>query len=260
MHNSDNSCLTMIQRAESILTVKAERDFARIATESTGAEFRRLGSMPATRLPELPEYVPYNKVRGYRKEECHRFKELTGFYSEYALNPSVEVWAADADRATHRTLLDAGLQPSITTAALHTRPRPSQSSIVDVQEVGLDDRRYMDVLYRGYDVPRSATAFRRMLAVEHSTPGLRRYIALIDGRAVSAAALFTDDSTSLLAGVATIPAYRKRGCQAALVERRLSDAAEHSDLAIATTAFASPSHANLARQGFHISHTRTTWN
>jgi len=52
---------------------------------------------------------------------------------------------------------------------------------------------------------------------------------------------------------------RGRGCQSALIQRRRHDAAAHADSVVVTTAFGSPSQANLQRLGFSIVHTRTLW-
>ncbi|HEY9473245.1 MAG TPA: GNAT family N-acetyltransferase, partial [Mycobacteriales bacterium] len=130
---------------------------------------------------------------------------------------------------------------------------------VQVRELDRGHGGYLDVLLDGYEVDSGAQEFRRMLAVEHATPGLRHYLATVDGRPAAAAALFTAQGTSLLAGAATLPGFRGRGCQTALIARRLADAAASSDLTVVTAAFASASHDNLARQGFQITHTRMVW-
>lgn len=131
-------------------------------------------------------------------------------------------------------------------------------------EVGRDDgdygdSDYMDVLVRGYVMASASGTARAVFAREHRTPGLRRYIATVDGRPAAAAALFIHDGLSLLVGAATLPAHRRRGCQSALIHRRLADAASASDLTVVTAAVGSASSANLERHGFEITHLRTLW-
>lgn len=250
----------LVQRAEAVITHKAELDFKAAADVDSGATFRRFGAAAATRLAALPKFAQYNKVRGYRAADRRLLEEVLEFYADPGLLPAVEVWAGDATTELHRMLLDAGLMPSAPSVTLHTRPSPeAAASPVAVEEVGLDDERYLEVLYGGYETPASKVVFRRMLAIEHSTPGLRRYVALVDGQSAAAGSLFTHDNVSYFAGAATLPHFRKRGCQAALINRRLADAAEVSDLVVVTAACASPSHDNLARHGFGLTHTRTVW-
>lgn len=250
----------LVQRAEAVITRKAELDFTAIAGEDPGAAFRRFGGAAATRFPMLPQRVPYNKVRGYRSADRRKLNEVLEFYAAPGVSPAVEVWAGDATTGLHRALLDAGLAPSTPTITMHARPSSvAAASEVEVQEVDLDDDRYLDILYGGYEAPVSEKLFQKMLAIEHATPGLRRYVALIDDRPAAVGALFTHREVSYFAGAATLPNFRRRGCQAALINRRLADASEDSDLVVVTAAFASPSHDNLARHGFGITHTRTVW-
>jgi hypothetical protein len=70
--------------------------------------------------------------------------------------------------------------------------------------------------------------------------------------------LHTGSTGSYLAGAATIPARRGRGCQSALITRRLRDAAAPRPVVV-TTAFGSSSQSNLQRHGFRIVHTRALW-
>ena len=84
-------------------------------------------------------------------------------------------------------------------------------------------------------------------------PGFRRYCAWIDGQLVGTATLRLDDGLAQLCGAATLPAWRRRGVQTALLQRRLADAADAgSDLALMTTAPGTKSQENGPKQGFSL--------
>jgi GNAT superfamily N-acetyltransferase len=90
-------------------------------------------------------------------------------------------------------------------------------------------------------------------------PGLLRYLATIDGEPVGEAALRIDRESRLaqLAGAGTLPAFRGRGVQKALLHRRLADArAAGCDVAVVTTAPGTRSQANVMRRGFVLLYTR----
>jgi len=90
-------------------------------------------------------------------------------------------------------------------------------------------------------------------------PGLQRYLAKIDGKPVGEAALRLDADSGLaqFAGSGTLPAFRGRGVQKALVQRRLADArAAGCDLAVVTTAPGTRSQENVMRRGFVLLYTR----
>lgn len=146
---------------------------------------------------------------------------------------------------------------------LHVAPSgvsPLEVPGLEIHEVGrVDQDRYVEVLLDAYELPARASALRRMFAHEHASPGLRRYLALVDGVPAAVAALYIREGTGLFVGAATLPAFRRHGCQSALIAQRLADAAADSDLSVATAAAGSASHENLARHGFETTHRRTLW-
>ena len=90
-----------------------------------------------------------------------------------------------------------------------------------------------------------------------ATPGMHRYLLDVAGVAAGAASLRLDDGLAQLAGAATLPAFRRRGIQAALLGRRIADAARAGcDLAVVTVQPGSKSHANATRQGFSLLYSR----
>lgn len=252
----------LIRTAEAPIAAKAELDFQSAVGEFPAAQALRFGSVLATALPELPHLGQYNKARRFGAEHLRHLDDLLAFYRDQGLPPAIEVGAVDANDEVHQTLLAAGLAPMPPTVTLHAPPHPNQVTMVSgihLREVGGDDADYVDVLLGGYEIGSDAPGFQKMLTIEHSTVGLRRYVASVDDRPVAAAALFTRGNVSVLVGAATLPEYRGRGCQSALIARRLADAAAYSDLVVVTAAFGSPSHDNLARHGFQITQTRTVW-
>ena len=68
------------------------------------------------------------------------------------------------------------------------------------------------------------------------------------------------EGVAMLAGASTIPAFRGRGAQNALLRTRLNMAADHGcDLAAMGALPGSASQRNAERQGFLIAYTRTKW-
>lgn len=87
--------------------------------------------------------------------------------------------------------------------------------------------------------------------------GFRRYVAWIDGRLAGTASLRLDAGIAQLCGAATLPPFRRRGVQGALLRHRLADSfANGCDLAVLTTQPGSTSQENGHRQGFALLYTR----
>lgn len=91
-----------------------------------------------------------------------------------------------------------------------------------------------------------------------AAPGLRPYLARLDGRPVGEGALcIAGDDIALLAGAGTIPDARGRGVQKALLRRRLADSREAgAELAVVVTAPGTRSQENVMRWGFVLLYTR----
>jgi GNAT superfamily N-acetyltransferase len=86
---------------------------------------------------------------------------------------------------------------------------------------------------------------------------ITRYLATLNGEAAGGAGLRTTDGIAQFAGAATLPTYRRRGIQSALLSTRLADAAAAGcDVGVITTQPASKSQQNAQRSGFDLLYTR----
>lgn len=90
-----------------------------------------------------------------------------------------------------------------------------------------------------------------------STSGFIRYLARIDGEPAGAASLRRDGAIAQMCGAATLPAFRRRGIQTALLQHRLTDSRKAGcKLAVITTQPGSKSQENSQRRGFELLYTR----
>lgn len=87
--------------------------------------------------------------------------------------------------------------------------------------------------------------------------GATAYLALCDGEVAGGGGMRITDGIAQLTGAATVPSFRRRGVQTALLAARLADAATAGcDLAVVTTAPGSTSQKNVQRNGFQLVYTR----
>ena len=88
-------------------------------------------------------------------------------------------------------------------------------------------------------------------------PGIRGYIAWIDGRPAGGGSSWMLDGVLGIAGTSTLPEYRRRGVQTALALQAMLDAPDSGELITATTAPGSTSQRTFERLGFQLLYTRT---
>jgi len=114
---------------------------------------------------------------------------------------------------------------------------------------------------RGWgETPELAAFMRAFGAVTGRSRGITCFVAELDDMVIATAALAVHDGVALFAGASTIPAWRNRGAQGALLRARLAYARETGcDLAMMCAAPGSTSQANAERLGFRIAYTRIKW-
>lgn len=262
-----------------------------LATRIDRAEMRlsiSIGETVATRTPEARALIspiaggyavfagagsPANKAIGI------------GFgatIDEAVLDAIEQAWTerAEAVRFELSTLADPSLAPTLSargyrlTGFENVLGRPvtadDREPVLDGMSITAlpqsDWRAWMNVALDGFATPDGSApgeqvypreALEGMFADFALTPGFQRYLLHVDGEPAGAASLRLDDGLAQLCGAATLPQFRRRGIQAALLRLRLADArAAGCDLAVVTTQPGSKSQANAMRQGFTLLYTR----
>jgi GNAT superfamily N-acetyltransferase len=114
----------------------------------------------------------------------------------------------------------------------------------------------------GFGLPAWAAAF---FAALPGREGWRCYVARVDGTAQACAAMLVDGAIAEFGVAATLEPARGRGCQPALLRRRILDAAAAGceTLAVETgervPGRPSPSYRNILRAGFREAYLRPNW-
>jgi GNAT superfamily N-acetyltransferase len=89
-------------------------------------------------------------------------------------------------------------------------------------------------------------------------PAAHCFLALVDGSVAGGGAVSTRGGVCGLFGASTLPEFRGRGAQTALLQARIAwAAAQGCDLAVSIAQPGSASHRNMERQGFRVAYTRT---
>jgi hypothetical protein len=143
------------------------------------------------------------------------------------------------------------------------RPREATSTKPEVLATGIETRpvdtsnaaAWSTTLLDGFEYTQNVDRARvevrnRML---RSLPGMTPLVAMIDGEPVGAASILVLGSTAVLGGAATLPTFRRRGVQRALIQARLAVSTHAGcDLAVITADPGSSSGRNAERSGFQL--------
>ncbi|MEV4126002.1 GNAT family N-acetyltransferase [Nocardia sp. NPDC049707] len=139
---------------------------------------------------------------------------------------------------------------------------------IEIHDVGHDEfETWVNVVVDGFAAPdtqgvASHEEFARE-AIEcaerdlTATSGFVASLALINGKPAGGAGLRLSDGVAQLCGAATLPEFRRRGVQGALLSMRLAAAAAAGcDLAVVTTLPGSKSQQNVQKLGFQLLYPR----
>lgn len=141
-------------------------------------------------------------------------------------------------------------------------PRFREPSGVEVVEVdGPGQAPFGMIVANGFEAPAWAAALFDL----PGTPGWRCYVALVDGTPQACAAMRIADGVAEFGMAATLEPARNRGCQLALLRRRIEDAAAVGceTLFVETgervPGRPSASYRNILRAGFEEAYLRPNW-
>ena len=105
--------------------------------------------------------------------------------------------------------------------------------------------------------PFDRPAVERLFEDMAGTRGFTRYVARLDGEPAGAGSMRLFGKVAQLCGAATLPPFRRRGLQTALLHARLAGAATAGcDVAVVTTEPGSRSQQNVQRAGFALLYSR----
>jgi GNAT superfamily N-acetyltransferase len=204
----------------------------------------------------------------FAEPSVEELDRLERFFTARAARPAHEV-SPMAGIGVLRMLTDRGYVPVEVSnvvyrpTSLAHDPLDAAPPSIDVRIVAEDEAdAWSSVAAEGWatEGPDVGGFMRRIGAVIARSRGGYCFLAEVTGTPIAAGALQIADGVALLAGASTVPAYRGRGGQRALLRARLRFAGQAGcDLATMAAAPGGGSQRNAERCGFRIAYTRTKW-
>ncbi len=227
------------------------RGLSEVRVESFGAAYAAVN-------PALPEVDFMNTVMGLYPQDEHEVDAVAGLYAAEGLRPWFELAPAEDAAVLYERLLGVGARLIGFYTMLYARPE-QHALDTRVRPAGPDEARlFGEVLLRGHGAPEDA----EIAHIERWAllPEARLYVAELDGQLVAAGALSLEGGVGYLASASTLPDFRGRGLQSALIRARIDAAAgARCELVSSQAAFGSGSQRNLERAGLRIAYTKTVW-
>jgi GNAT superfamily N-acetyltransferase len=254
---------------------RAERRFWREVWESVPAEvakehglaLRRFGPIQASIAADLPERAMLNLLLGAAASDGDHLEAAVQWAEEQGAAPCVPLTPGlPGSDAAAAWLRENGFEPAYAWMKFVRGPHPPRFPMpkgVEVVELTApDEEPFGTIAAIGFDLPAWGAEFFAHL------PGRQRwrcYVAKIDGEAQGCAAMLIEEGIAEFGVAATLAGARGRGCQTALLHRRICNAAE----AGCRTLFVetgervpdrpSASYRNILKAGFEEAYLRPNW-
>jgi hypothetical protein len=230
-----------------------------------GVEIRQYGSAVALMVKETQNLI-FNRVMGAGDDTVEVLDEIIEWYRSNGRSCRFDVVPGIATPSLLSALTKRGFHHSSFYGAFYTEAAFEQNYTppvdVAIERIPSGDRNLMSDIYAtGFNLPaRSQPVMKDSLKALFGSSAARFYGASINGKLVAVGLLFMSDSVGYLASTTTLPQYRNRGCQMALIHQRISDAAlEQCSMIVSQASFASVSQRNLEKAGLRMAYTKAIW-
>jgi hypothetical protein len=228
-----------------------------------GVAVERFGDATATACRAQPDLDFRNTLAGLEAADAGRVGEITGFYRSLGIRGWTEVPPGEPYKGVPEALAAAGWSRVDEHCSFAGPPEPSRSpGGAAIRAVDGDSvEEFARTLLAGHEAPEDERAEAVIdIAGWLGRPGWRLYLVEVEGHPAAAGVLITTAGAAFLANASTRPEHRGRGCQTALIHRRLEDGLQAGcDLACALAAPGSASQRNLERAGMPLCHTQAVW-
>ena len=257
--------LDLIRRtldAEASYTLSRLQVLERLPGNPVGIAYRHIeGGVVALMARHLP--VPYfNSVIGLTAGHEAQIAPLLAWYRENGVAPRFEVVPGVATVEICRELARLGCFQSGFHASLIREPDAALAdngllAVEKVTRARLDE--FLDTHAAGWGMPDPA-GFKANTRGWIDQPGWSLYLGRINGKPAATGILYVQGKVGYCADAATVPAFRGRGLQTALLQRRIADAsAAGVDFICSGAEFLSGSHRNMQRAGMRLQFVRAIW-
>jgi GNAT superfamily N-acetyltransferase len=237
------------------------------AANEHGVELGRFGPIQASIVGDLPEAGMLNLLLGAAEAEGEQLEAATGWAEARGVVPYVPLTpglpgAAEAEAWLRRS----GFEPAYAWMKFVRDPHPPRfpppEGVEVVEQTDPDQEPFGTIAAIGFGLPAwGAEFFARLPGRE----GWRCYVAKVDGEAQGCAAMLIEDGIAEFGIAATLEGARGRGCQTALLHRRIGDAAEAGcRILFVETGERVPdrpsaSYRNILKAGFEEAYLRPNW-
>lgn len=232
--------------------------------EAAGIATARFGEAVALSMRTNTDPL-FNRVLGFGDGALPLLDDVLGWYAERQATCRFDLVSGAFSQRVGDALAGRGFTPRPLETFLHAPPEPlaaPESGGPRVWKLAVEELdEFADIFLEVYpQEPLAEASVRNCLKVQYGQPAWHCYLASVAGTVAAFGAMYVNDGAAALISAATLPQFRRQGCQTALLARRMADAAELGcDLVWSHAACGSTSQRNMERQGMRPDYIKYRW-
>ena len=238
----------------------------RVTDNPMGVEIRKYGNATAFTVQNIPGPA-FNKVKGMMDEDLSFLNDMIDFYKEKGIPARFEITPAHATSTLYSALTNLGYFHTNFLTNLYANPQKLSSYENENQSISIREFKAeeFDLFAQLYLAAFEMPAFlQKDIAnnnhVLHDSLEWKFYLACYQDNPAGIGVLFLGEKGAYLAAAGTIPEYRNKGIQRALIHHRLKEAKQRDCTLITGQAnFGTSSQNNMERAGLKIAYTKSVW-
>ncbi|MFC4411598.1 GNAT family N-acetyltransferase [Chungangia koreensis] len=243
-------------------------EIQKINGNSMGVEIQKFGHATAFSVKNIPG-PSFNTVKGLKGTDVKQINKIIEFYRQKEIPVRFELTPAHTSSELLTSLSDAGYYHNDFHSTLYAPLSNDLSESHDLNESRITIRKlkrnefdtYAEIYIRGFQMPaflKSGVAQNNEIL--YNVKNWTFYLASYENEPAGIAALFIKDRIANLAVAATLPDFRNKGIQRALINHRIHQAKlQKCDLIVGQAKFGSISQNNMERAGMSIAYTKAIW-
>lgn len=242
--------MARLEDAMDVFGVARVEALAELEGNPLDLRIERFGRVVAPAALAAPELDFANRITGFRAADADRLPGILDHYGALGIRPWLELVP------TAEVALPAQTEVQWSRAVLYGKPRSVEPAVA-VRET--DDAAAVGrLLLAGSGVPADIVERHGpALGTAAERSGGRFFVVEAEGKAAAGAILTVDERVGYLAQAATLPGFRRRGFQSALLAARIEAASTAGcEIVTATAELLSGSQRNIARAGLRLAYTK----
>ncbi len=240
-------------------------EIQKIDANQMGVEIQKFGNATAFSVKNMPG-PSFNTVKGLKQGDEEQIEQIIEFYKQKEIPVRFELTPAHTSPELLTRLNEAGYFHNDFHTTLFSPLIEKPQEIIEPKITIRNLEKYefdtfAEIYTKGFQMPPFLkNGVAKNNEILYDIKNWTFYLASYENEPAGIGVLFIKDGVANLDAAATLPQFRNKGIQSALIRHRMNQAyLQKCDLVLGQAKFGSISQNNMERAGLRIAYTKAIW-